>query len=158
MKKFLENLQESEKELKIVGHMLYVTFPLVRERNILIKSLLKIKKIIMDCLNLILQYEYINGKLVLSNDSVKNFLLFKEKCSEKYSITQEEVKEIELLFDLAKSHRKSPMEFIKDGKVIILSDNMLKKTFNLEDLKRFLGLAKKIMERTKEEFMRNSPF
>jgi len=154
MKRFLENLQEAEKEIKTMDHIVYITFPLLKDKNILIKSLLGIKEAIVKCINSILQYEYFHKRIELSDNPNKNFMLFKEKCSKKYSIDEKEIKSIEDLFDLARSHRKSPMEFIKDGKVVILSENMLKKTFTVEDVKKFLEMSKKIIEKTKEVFQK----
>ncbi len=155
MRRFLEELYEAEKELMAVDHMIYVAFPLVKEKNILIRSLLKIKNITVTCINLILQYEYVHRNIELSSDPQDNFYLFKEGCSKKYAIPKEDIIEIERLFNLAKSHRKSPMEFIKDGKVVILSDNMLKTTFEIEDIKKFLELSKRIISKIKRVFERN---
>lgn len=126
MEKFFENIQKTEEELRTIDHIVYVTFPLINDKNILIKSLLKIKESVVRCINLILQYEYFHKRIELSNNPTKNFMLFKEKCSMKYSIGESEIRAIENLFDLVKSHRQSPMEFIKNGKVVILSDNMIK--------------------------------
>ncbi|MFH1365450.1 MAG: hypothetical protein ABIH28_02620 [archaeon] len=154
MKRFFESLQKAEKELKIIDHIIYVTFPLVKEKNLLIKSLLSINEAIIICINSILQYEYIHKRIKLSNDPYQNFKLFKEKCSKNYFINEKEIKMIEELFDLAKSHKKSPMEFIKDGRVVILSNDMSKRIFNIEDVKKFLEMSKKVIEKTKEVFRR----
>jgi phosphopantetheinyl transferase (holo-ACP synthase) len=158
MKRFLEKIQEAEKELKTIDHIIYVTFPLLKDKNILIKSLLGIKEAIVKCINSILQYEYLHKRIELSNDPNKNFMLFKEKCSKIYFIDEKEISTIERLFDLAKSHRKSPMEFIKEGRVVILSDNMLKKTFTVEDIKIFLEMSKKVIQKTKGVFQKIPSF
>jgi hypothetical protein len=152
MKEFLEKLQEAEKEIKSIDHLIYIAFPLVKEKSIITKSLLNLKKAIGNCINLILQYEYVHKRIELSADPKENFFLFKESCSKRYLITLEEIKEIEQLFDLARSHKYSPMEFMKDGKVIILSDNMLKRTISLEDLKKFLEISKEVVKKIKNEF------
>ena len=154
MKRFFENLQEAEKELKTIDHIVYITFPLLKDKNLLIKSLLGIKEIVVKCINSILQYEYFHKRIELSNDPSKNFTLFKERCSKNYSIDEKEIKTIEELFDLARSHKKSPMVFIKEEKVVILSDNLLKKTFTMEDVKKFLEMSKKMIKKTKEIFQK----
>jgi len=156
MRKIFENLLEAERELKRIDHIIYITFPLLKDKNILIKSLIHTKEAVAKCINSILQYEYFHRKIELSENPITNFRLFKEKCSKNYFINEKEVKMIEELFDLAKSHKQSPMEFIKDGKVIILSDNMVKKTFTLEDVKKFLEMSKRVVEKTKEVLIRNS--
>jgi len=156
MRQLFENLLEAERELKKIDHIIYVTFPLLKDKNILIKSLVHTKEAVVKCINSILQYEYFHNKIELSENPLINFRIFKEKCSRNYFIEEKEVKMIEELFDLAKSHKQSPMEFIKDGKVIILSDKMVKKTFTLEDVKRFLEMSKKVVEKTKGVFIKKS--
>jgi hypothetical protein len=141
------------KRLKI-DHIIYVTFPLLKDKNILIQILLGIKEAIVECINSILQYEYLHKRIELSKDPNQNFELFKKKCSRYYSIEEKEVNLIENLFDLARSHKKSPMEFMKEGKVIILSDNMLKKAFTVEDLKIFLKMSKNVIGKTKRIFQK----
>jgi hypothetical protein len=152
MDRFLESLKKAEQKIAATDHLVYVTFPLVKEKNILIQSLLSIKEIVIMCINLILQYEYLNKRIDLSSDPSQNFRIFKEECSKTYFIQERDIKEIERMFDLARSHKKSPMELIKDGKVVILSKNMEKKTFTIEDIKIFLGISKKIIEKTKKIF------
>jgi hypothetical protein len=156
MKRFFENLLEAEKELKTIDHIIYITFPLLKEKNILIKSLLHTKEAIVKCINSILQYEYLHKRIELSDNPTTNFKLFKEKCSKRYSISEKEIKTIEELFDLVKSHRQSPMEFIKNGRVVILSNSMLGKTFTVEDVKRFLETSKNMVKKTKEVFKKYS--
>ena len=39
MEKFLENLQEAHKIIQTLDHMMYVTFPLIKDKNILHKQL-----------------------------------------------------------------------------------------------------------------------
>ena len=149
MERFIEYIREAENELKTIDHIVYVTFPLIKDKNLLIKSLLGIKEAVVKCINSILQYEYICKRIELTEDPINNFGIFKEKCSKRYLIDEREVKIIENLFDLARSHRKSPMVFLKDGKVVILSDSMLKKTFTIEDVKKFLEVSKKVAGKTK---------
>ena len=154
MERFFENLQKAEERINKIDHIIYVTFPLLKDKNILIQSLLGIKEAIVECINSILQYEYLHKRIELSKDPNQNFELFKKKCSRYYSIEEKEVNLIENLFDLARSHKKSPMEFMKEGKVIILSDNMLKKAFTVEDLKIFLKMSKNVIGKTKRIFQK----
>lgn len=158
MERFFEILQKAEKKINTIDHIVYVTFPLLKDKTILIKSLLGIKEIVVECINSILQYEYLHKRIELFNDSNKNFELFKKKCSRYYSIEEKEVNLIEKLFDLEKSHRKSPIEFIKDGRVVILSNDMLKKTFTVEDIKIFLEMSKNLIKKTKRVFQKIHPF
>lgn len=151
MEKFLENLQEAEKTIKTVDHIVYVTFPLVNDKKILIKMLLETKKAIANCINSVLQYEYLYKRISLSSDPKVNMDTFIRKCSLQFGITREENNLIIHLFNLVKKHEESSMEFVKNGKVIILSDDLNPETITLEKTKEFLNLAKQILKKIIEK-------
>ena len=151
MDKFFESISLAEKSLKTVDHMAYVTFPLIKDKRLLLKIVQEIKKIISICINSILQYEYLYKRISLYKDSKENFRTFTEKSAPRYNITREEIRLIRELFDFIEKHKESPLEFIKDDKVIILSNEMQHTTLSLEKTKEFLITAKNILRKTKEK-------
>jgi len=150
MEKFLENIYMAEKSLKTVDHMVYVTFPLIKDKRLLLKIIQELKDIITNCITSILQYDYLYKKINLYKDSRENFRTFTEKCAPRYNISKNEINLILELFDLVEKHKESPFEFIKENKVIILSDGMKPATLSLEKTKEFLLLAKAILKKTKD--------
>ena len=150
MEKFLENLQEAEKTIQTIDHMIYITFPIVKDKKLLLKIILETKTAIAKCINSILQYEYIYKRIRLHKSSKTNFRTFEDKCAPRYNITKEETKLILELFDIVEKHKQSPMEFVKDDKIVILSNNMDQKTVTVEKSKEFLSLAKSVLGKAKE--------
>ena len=146
---FIENLEEAEKTIRIADHMIYVTYPLIKDKNLLLKILIETKKGITECINSILQYEYFYKRINLRNDPKENFKIFEDKCSERYDITKDEIKLILELFELAKKHKESPFEFAKGEKVVIFTENSKTITVTIEKIKIFLEVAKKIIKKTK---------
>lgn len=146
--KFIESLQEAEKNVRTIDHMLYVTYPLIKDKRILIKVLKESKNSIFLCISAILQYEYINKRITLYEDSKRNFNTFIE-CSKRYSVTSDEIKRILELFDIIERHKESAIEFYKNGKLIILSENMTQRLISLEKTKEFLELSKEILKKSK---------
>jgi hypothetical protein len=155
MEKFLENIIAAEKKIHIVDHMIYVTFPLIKDKRLLLKILQEIKNAVMDCIRSILQYEYLYKRITLYKNPKSNFKIFIEKCTPRYQITKEEINLILELFDFIEKHRESPFEFIKDDKVIILSNDLNPKTLTIEKTKEFLMLVKNILRKTRETFNKN---
>jgi hypothetical protein len=155
MEKFLENIIAAEKKIQIVDHMIYVTFPLIKDKRLLLKILQEIKNAVMDCISSILHYEYLYKRITLYKNPKSNFKIFIEKCTPRYQITKEEINLILELFDFIEKHRESPFEFIKDDKVIILSNDLNPKTLTIEKTKEFLILVKNILRKTREAFKRN---
>jgi len=54
------------------------------------------------------------------------------------------------LFNIIEEHKKSSMEFLKNSKIVILSENMQPKTITTEKVKEFLTLAKNILQKIKK--------
>ena len=150
MEKFLENIQEAEKNLRTIDHIIYVTFPLIKDKRLLLKVIQEIKDVITNCITSILQYEYLYKRVSLYRDSRENFKTFTEKCAQRYNIRKDEIKLILELFEFVEKHKKSPFEFVKDEKIVILSENSKPTTITLEKTKEFLITAKDILKKTKE--------
>lgn len=156
MEKFLENLQEAEKIIRTSDHKIYVTFPLIKDKRLLLKILLDAKTAVAKGINSILQYEYLYKRINLYKDAKTNFRTFQEQCAPKYKITKQEIKLILELFDLVEKHKQSPFEFIKNEKIIILSENLKTKTLSVANLKEFLVLAKNILRKIRETMKNHS--
>ncbi len=153
MAKFLENLQEAEKIIQIADHWTYVSFPLIKDKKLLLKTMIEVKKALQYCINSILQYEYLYKRIRLFKNPKTNFQTFERKCAKHYNISQDEVKLISELFDIVEKQKKSSMEFVKNNKIVILSENLETKTIPLEKIKEFLLLSKKILEKTKNKIL-----
>lgn len=149
MERYLEYLQEAERTIKIADHMLYVTFSLVKDKNLLLKILTEIKKTLINCVNSILQYEYLYKRVSLYKNPEENFRTFESKCAQYYNINKEEIKSILELLNITKKHEESPFEFLRGDKVIILSENSSPHVLTIEKTKKFLELAKNILKKTK---------
>ena len=153
MQKFLENLYEAERILKRVDHIVYVTYPVIKDKRLLIQSFIESKNALAKCINSILRYEHIYKRIRISNDPNENLKIFKIKCAPRYNIQVQEIKLILELFDIAKKHKKSTMEFKRKQKIIILSENSKTKILTIEDSKRFLHLSKQILKKTKQNII-----
>ncbi len=154
MEKFLENLEKSEKTIQTAGHLVYVTYPLIKDKRLLLKTLIEIKNSLASCINAILQYEYLYSRVRLAQNPGLNFKIFLEKCCPRYGISEPHTKLITKLFEIADKHKKSPMEFVKEDKIVILSENMNYETITLEKVKEFLEVSKDVLERAKKVILR----
>jgi len=149
VEKFLEYITESEKIIRTADHIIYVTFPLIKDKKLLLKVLMETKKSIVYCINAILQYEYLYKKIKLYKDAKTNLKTFIDKSSKRCKINNQEINILLELFELVEAHKTSPFEFIKGDKVFILSENMKQEAVNLEKTKKFLSVAKEILKKTK---------
>ena len=156
MEKFIEYLDTAEEKLRIVDHMAYVTFPLIKDKRLLLKILSEIDLVILNCINAILQYEYLYKRIPLTKDARTNLKIFEEKCAPRYEITEQEIAIINSILELAERHKRSPFEFVKNGKVVILSENLRSETITIDRIKDFLIACKVILKKTRERIIEKS--
>ena len=150
--KFIENLADAEKILYTADHMIYITFPLINDKRLLLKIIQEIKKSVINCITSILHYEYAHMRVTLYKDPSLNFRIFSEKCAPSYNITKDEIRLILELFDFVEKHRESSFEFMRNDKVVIMSGNMRPKTLTIEKAKDFLILGKNLLKKTRAKF------
>lgn len=154
MEKFLSSLETAARTIKTADHMTYITFPLLKDKRLLIKILSEIYLAMLNIVNAVLQYEYYYKRIVLYKDARMNFNTFVEKCSSRYSISQEDVRRILDIFTIIEKHKQSPMEFVRREKLVIMSDNMQTESISIERLKEYLILTKEILRKVNEVISR----
>ena len=155
MEKFLEYLKTAEEKIQTVDHMIYVTFPLIKDKRLLLKILSEINLIILNIINSILQYEYLCKRINLTKDAKENLRIFIEECAPRYQIVEQDINLILEILDITKKHKESPFEFIKEEKVVILSENLKPTTITLDKSKEFLFMSKNILKKTKETMQKD---
>ncbi|MFH1500885.1 MAG: hypothetical protein ABIE22_02965 [archaeon] len=145
--RFITSLNSASKSLQTADHMIYITYPLIKDKKLLLKILSELHIAVTSAVNAILQYEYYYKRIEIYSDPRSNFQEFREKCAPRYKITPEQVKSILEIIKIAESHKKSPFEFIKNDKIVIMSDNMQTETLTLEKVKAFLVEVKDIIRK-----------
>lgn len=146
MEKYEENLDKASKALGIADHMAYVTFPLIRENKLLLRILTEIHTCLINLISAILQYENYYKRINLYKNADDNFETFKE-VSVSYGISLDQINRILEIFRLVERHRKSPFEFVKNDKIVIMSEGMKTDTLTLEKIKFFLFETKDLLRK-----------
>ncbi len=148
-------LDKTEKSLRMSDHMIYITYPLIKENRLLKKIIEDLYQIANNIINAILQYEHMYKRINLdpnkNQDQEDNFNLFKNKCADRFNITNQEIQELEELFKLMNKHKESSFEFSRKNKLVIMSDNLKTESINLEKLKKYLNILKIILKKTKNK-------
>lgn len=150
MQKIIDNLQKAEKKIQNANHLIYMTYPIVKNQKLIPKILSEIKESILATISAILQYEYLLQNIELEDDSKSNFQIFIKKCAPKYSIAYSELLQTKKIIQLAQDHSASSMTVSKNDSIILLSKNMKKSTIALEDTKNFLQIARRIFKKSQE--------
>lgn len=158
MEKFLENLANSEKKINLVEHLIFVTYPIVKDKSILKKSLDELKKSVIKLINSILQYEYFSKRISLSKNSHTNYIIFREKCAKHYGLNKEEIKAIYKILEIAFEKEKSSVDIKKEEKLVFFTSDSRVISINISDIRELSsiikGILKKVKEKIKKEYWR----
>ena len=154
VEKFIESIESAQKSLQIADHMTYITFPIVKEKRLLLKILNELSAILLNIVNAILQYEYLYKRIELYKDAKTNFQIFKEQCAPRYKISKEQISKILEIFNLAEKHKKSPFEFVRDEKIVIMSNAFNIDTVTTEKMKEYIFISKDLLRKA-ETIIRN---
>jgi len=151
-------LEEVKKSIKTIDHMIYVTYPILKETRLLIKILEQIHNNISAIIDLILNHEYACKRIKIYSDSKLNFETFATKCAPRYGIIQDQVNATKQIICLIKAHSASPLEFARKDKFIIMLDDLKTEEINIEKLKLYLSLVKDLAKKTELAFSLEKSF
>ena len=143
MEEFDKNLKEAIRHLHIADHMLYVTFPLVKENRLLLKIFDEIYASIIRSINSVLKYERF-CKRINSYNYNNNFDTF-IRIAKNYGLSDEHLKKIKEVIIINKRHKQSSMEFIKKDKIVIMSNKLGIEVLDLSTIKQYLLVAKELL-------------
>ena len=149
MEPYEQNLKEAARHLQIADHMTYVTYPLVNEHRLLLKIFDEIYGSVIGCVNAVLNYEALYKRIRLYSGVRDNFDTF-VRIGKNYDLSNEQIKRIMEIIDLNKKHKQSAMEFVRQDKVVIMSDGLGTKVIDLIIIKQYLLLAKELMVKVKK--------
>jgi hypothetical protein len=141
MDKKQQYLDLSLKHLQMADHIAYVTFPLVKEKKLLLKIFEEIHKSLINMIFAMLVFE--KKKIQLNKDNKKNIKNF-IKSSKNYKINNEEIKKIIEIIELSNKHHNSAMEFSRKEKVVIMMDNLNISSIDIQKIKEYLSLSKSL--------------
>ena len=153
--RYIENLENARKRRKIADHMTYMTYPIVRDKRLLLKIIDEIYNSFIGSINSILQYEYVKKRINLYNNAEQNLMIFFEKCTQNYGLSNEDIYSLKEFFSVYQKHKKSPIEFQRKDKIVMMSDDLKTATIDLEKIKKYLFLARKIEEKAMFIFSQN---
>lgn len=151
-----ELIAEAERSLKTADHMVYITYPLIKEPLLLKKILEELHNSANSIIQAILNYDYLYKRIVLQ-DTQTNWLTFKERCAPRFNISQAELETLFELISLIEKYRASSMDFVRKDKLVIMSDSLRTASVSLENLKKYLSLMKVLLVKTKNKLAQERP-
>lgn len=153
MENFIEALNSAEQRIKTADHIIYITYPLIKEKRLLKKIIEELYESANSIVNMILSYEKFYKRI---DHNEAPLTTFKEKCASRFNISPQELQTILELFSLAEKYRDSSIEFVRKDKLVIMNDNLRTESIGLDALKRYLSVIKILLQKTKVKIEQES--
>jgi hypothetical protein len=150
MENYFSSLNEAENIMHSLERLMYLTYPILQEKTIALKSLRDLKKAIVLTIRNVLQREAQLKTLKLSNDPNKNLHKFFTVIT-KYEISPEERDVIIDILKLNKEYKKSVMEFKRKQDIVIMSNELEYHIINEKKLKQLIKTTKIILTKVAQK-------
>ncbi len=151
-REFFDSLYEAEGLLNSADHLVYVTFPVVKDAKLLLRVLENLNKCAVKAISTILKFEYLYKRVSLSSDSKKNLEVFFSKCAGRYGLGADDKDKIKRIIYLGKKHKQAGVEFPRSGKMVILDDDLGREEIRADDVKIFIKVLKGLLENMNIKF------
>ncbi len=148
MEKFQELRDISNKKIMLADHILTQTYPLLKDPKLLLSIVDNIFLSYSKSIGSLLHYERLFKRIPNFQDNFDNKLvMLRNECAEKYNIKQEDINRIKEIKEIIVQHRKSPVEFVREDRFVICSDDYSMKIIDLIELKNMLANAKEFIDK-----------
>jgi len=150
MEAFQKFMNEANKSLHIADHLLYVTYPSIREVSLLIKISENIYIAMLLAIDALLSYDYAYKRI--SGFYPEGFSakldVFKAKSEQRYSIGRGYLITLLELRELIEHHRKSTIAFPRQDHYLMFSHNYsVMKGISYEKVQSYIQEAKPFIEK-----------
>lgn len=145
-------VKEAIKKTTIASHLIYITYPVIKEKRLFIKILKTIAESLQKGIESALLFENHISKMRITRNFDLDYEIFKKdkRLHTLYNLTNEEIKIIENIFLLVKMYSKSVSEFIRNDAFVMMNENLEYKKIVLDDLKKYLFKAQDILNKIKK--------
>jgi len=141
--RFELSLEAAKKNIKVADHMVHVTYKVVNDPKLLLSVLENVFLAFSDAIGSILYLERLYKMIPPFRDSFESkFNMFRLRIVEKFKIDKKYINIMQITRDIVLEHKNSPVEFVKNNKLIICDDNYKTKVLEISDVKEIVQIAK----------------
>lgn len=143
MERFKELIQKANRALKTADHLTYMTFPLVNDTKLLITIVENLHSAVIDSMDALLYYDWLFKRISeLPADFRSRLEIFKNYSINRYDIPRKSVILIQDIYEIVDHRKRSPMEFIRRGQLVLCTNDYKMKTVNFAKVKDYTNQAK----------------
>jgi len=143
MEKLKVLLDEANKSIKSASHMLYVTYPLVKDTKLFMGILENINKALQLSMNALLYYERMYKRINPFHDNFNVKLdVFRRVVSRRYNISNDVPNLIMEINEIIRNRKAAPIEIAKKTEFVICDKEYRTRALKHEELKNYFLKAK----------------
>jgi hypothetical protein len=147
MEEFQVLRDKALQKIKIADHMLFMTYPLVKDPKLLLSIIENIYASLDYSIASLLHYERLFKRIPPFNDAFPSrFEVFKTKMIPKHGLSP---KSLQLVIDvktILSEHKKSPVEFSRKDKYVICTPSYTVKQIDIKLVKKYIFETKLFVE------------
>ena len=140
-------LQFAKKEIEVADHLLYMTYPMIKETKFLLAITDHIIKSGRAALQALLEYERFYKRI---DAYPKNFALeisiYRQKLEEKYKFDQVYYRLLNKLLEVYKFDKNSTVRFRRGDRYILTSSTYDMTVLDVNSVKRYSSVTRKFIE------------
>ena len=126
-------------KIKVADHMLFMTYPLVKDPKLLLAIIENIFASLDYGISALLQHERLFKRIPPYHDTfTSRFEIFRNKMIPRYGLSTSYVRLIKEVKTILSEHKKSPVEFARKDKFVICSPNYSLKTIDINLVKKYI--------------------
>ncbi|RLG27912.1 hypothetical protein DRN98_10280 [Methanosarcinales archaeon] len=139
MEEFQVLRDKALQKIKIADHMLFMTYPLVKDPKLLLAIIENIFASLDYGISALLQHERLFKRIPPYHDTfASRFEIFRSKMIPRYGLSTNYVKLIKEVKTILSEHKKSPVEFARKDKFVICSPTYSLKTIDISLVKKYV--------------------
>ncbi|MFA5084690.1 MAG: hypothetical protein WC475_04945 [Candidatus Paceibacterota bacterium] len=148
-------LDRAEKELRGADHMVYITYPLIKDNRILKSVLDQMHNIAENIVHSVLNYEFrymrigpiTITKLDVSGQNWSTFM----KCYSRFNMSAEEITKLREMLEIIARHQSSAVEFTRKDRLVFMSNGAHAESVGFDQMKAYMNNLKAILKKAKDK-------
>ena len=151
MQSILNLEKEAKQAFAKADHLVYMTYPVVKEVKLLYTSLESLHTALLKSLDALLLFEaYYKRISLIPKDLNSKLIILKDYCVRKHGFDPNISLLLMEINKIVKARKQSPMEFVRKNKFVICSNDYNMKVIDEKTIKKYLTLARPFITKVGE--------
>lgn len=145
MNEILFLLKKAKEQMNIGDHMLYMTYPILKENKLIISIAENIYNAMLYSMDALLMYERMYKRILSYPDKFSVKLEILRKISPRYNLNKDIIPTMQDLKIFLDERKNSRVEFSKNDKYVLFNQKQELRSLGIEKLKQNLNISKNMV-------------